>query len=675
MKKLKYIAFIFLVLLFLNKNIYARNIRIIVNGEDITEKSAAKIESDRVLVPIRFISEALGKEVKYNEATNEVIITDINSTVKNKIGTALFEINNNEYILSDVKSKVFNNRTYVPVRVIAETLNKNVKYDFNTNTVSIQDGSPDPDDGYSVFGLKETITEPTEIIINAGKNIQNKIEYTKLFLMDTVTRKAVINDMSYTNTVQYIPWDLKSFKGILVVSYDKTGNVVAGRGMKVNSDFAPKIGVSGIKNGESYSDSVNISPDLNFLPEKISYDVQDTDTLETVNYPDKDPYAPWQLALSGGQSKNLKVTLNVYDRSGNIYRSDPISFSLSTPEKFSLIGVKNGENINGVININVSRNFDVTSTRYFLSDGNSETLLVEKPYGNHLFVPEENLNGRYFLRAEVDLPNGTTKSTDIISVNIKGGKKLLLTGIGPDAVITDSTDLHYYSNLKLNDINYMFEGENGFSIKGNLDKKTGFDSKKYKNGYYTVYATANTPNGKIESDRVKVRIFNGEIFKPTAVISKNDFLNYFSKLAVNSYNLTSMSSSIQLAQAILETGWGQYVPVDKYTGKISRNLFGIKGSASNGYVISNTWEEYNGVRYRIDDKFRAYKNVEESWNDHKNLLLTKERYKIFRDVMFDPIRASYAIRRAGYATDSEYPKKLLNIIKTNKLSVYDEVEF
>ena len=147
MKKLKYIAFIFLVLLFLNKNIYARNIRIIVNGEDITEKSAAKIESDRVLVPIRFISEALGKEVKYNEATNEVIITDINSTVKNKIGTALFEINNNEYILSDVKSKVFNNRTYVPVRVIAETLNKNVKYDFNTNTVSIQDGSPDPDDG------------------------------------------------------------------------------------------------------------------------------------------------------------------------------------------------------------------------------------------------------------------------------------------------------------------------------------------------------------------------------------------------------------------------------------------------------------------------------------------------------------------------------------------------
>ena len=270
MKKLKYIAFIFLVLLFLNKNIYARNIRIIVNGEDITEKSAAKIESDRVLVPIRFISEALGKEVKYNEATNEVIITDINSTVKNKIGTALFEINNNEYILSDVKSKVFNNRTYVPVRVIAETLNKNVKYDFNTNTVSIQDGSPDPDDGYSVFGLKETITEPTEIIINAGKNIQNKIEYTKLFLMDTVTRKAVINDMSYTNTVKYIPWDLKSFKGILVVSYDKTGNVVAGRGMKVNSDFTPKIGISGIKNGESYSDSVNISPDLIFCLKRLA---------------------------------------------------------------------------------------------------------------------------------------------------------------------------------------------------------------------------------------------------------------------------------------------------------------------------------------------------------------------------------------------------------------------
>ena len=147
------------------------------------------------------------------------------------------------------------------------------------------------------------------------------------------------------------------------------------------------------------------------------------------------------------------------------------------------------------------------------------------------------------------------------------------------------------------------------------------------------------------------------------------------RLAIEAMNKTGMAASIQMAQAILETGWGQYVPVDKYTGRISRNLFGIKGKGSAGSIISNTWEEYNGVLYRIDDYFRAYNSVNESWNDHKKLLLTKERYQIFRDVMFDYVRGAYAIRRAGYATDSGYSGKLIKIINDNNLRKLDEVSF
>ena len=39
-----------------------------------------------------------------------------------------------------------------------------------------------------------------------------------------------------------------------------------------------------------------------------------------------------------------------------------------------------------------------------------------------------------------------------------------------------------------------------------------------------------------------------------------------------------MSADFQTAQAIHESGWGQYIPVDKYSGEFSNNLFGIKGS-------------------------------------------------------------------------------------------------
>ncbi len=82
-----------------------------------------------------------------------------------------------------------------------------------------------------------------------------------------------------------------------------------------------------------------------------------------------------------------------------------------------------------------------------------------------------------------------------------------------------------------------------------------------------------------------------------------------------------MSAALQTAQSILETGWGQSVPVDKYSGKLSYNLFGIKGEGPKGSVIYNTWEVYNGKTYYVDAKFRAYNSVEESWADHKNFFI------------------------------------------------------
>ena len=134
-----------------------------------------------------------------------------------------------------------------------------------------------------------------------------------------------------------------------------------------------------------------------------------------------------------------------------------------------------------------------------------------------------------------------------------------------------------------------------------------------------------------------------------------------------------MSAALQAAQGILETGWGQYVPVDKYNNQLSNNLFGIKGSGTNGSVISNTWEVYNGLVYRVDANFRAYHTVEESWDDHKRILLDLSRYQIFRDVMYDSTQAAWAIKRAGYATDPDYSIKLMNIIETYDLHLLDQV--
>jgi len=192
-------------------------------------------------------------------------------------------------------------------------------------------------------------------------------------------------------------------------------------------------------------------------------------------------------------------------------------------------------------------------------------------------------------------------------------------------------------------------------------------------GSWSLRAEAVYGGKTLKTEDVKFTIYTGKIYTALPVIAKDQFMDFASKLAVDTQKKTGMSAALQTAQAILETGWGQSVPVDKYTGQFSNNLFGIKGKGSAGSVTSNTWEEYNGVSFRIDDDFRAYNNVSESWDDHNDLLLTRERYAPFRAVMFDSTQGAWALRRCGYATDSQYSIKLIDIISRYDLKKLDSL--
>lgn len=653
----------------------AAGVRILVGGKDITDKSESRIVEDRILVPIRFVSEALGKSVEYIEGTREVVIRDMQSTVTLKIGSRLIERSDGVFLLTDVPAQAYRERTYVPIRAVAEAFDLSVRYSDPEKTVRIENGEQNPEDAYAVDGFAPEIREDATFTVRAGGNLASRIDSTSLYVVDPVTKKGWINDHQKGLSVHYLPWDVKSFKVLLVASFDANGRIVAGRGLKVKTDITPSVSIGGVEDGGTYTDVVSVEPKLNFVAETASFTVMDTQTGEVQTFDKKDPYAPWQFSLKGGETKAVRLHMTVKDRAGNNYISQPVSFTLSTPRKLSLTGVKEGQKILRSTVINVSRNFDVRSTRYYLGTPGGEILLEEKPYGSHLFSPKAEYSGLYTLRAEVELPDGETMSTDPVQVELVPGARLLLMGIGPKAVLNEKTSLQYDANTEVTAVRYQFTGAKSFAVPGVLGGKTEFTPTAAQNGSYQVRVEADTPQGKLQSEAVEVTIHVGELYKARAVVAKEDFIKTFAPMAVRAFERTGMAASIQLAQAILETGWGQFVPVDKYDGKLSKNLFGIKGRGSNGSVISNTTEEYNGVRYRIDDAFRAYRTLEESWLDHKTLLLEKERYGIFRDVMFDPYRGAWAIRRAGYATDSEYPGKLIKIINDNDLRAYDEVSF
>jgi flagellar protein FlgJ len=123
-----------------------------------------------------------------------------------------------------------------------------------------------------------------------------------------------------------------------------------------------------------------------------------------------------------------------------------------------------------------------------------------------------------------------------------------------------------------------------------------------------------------------------------------------------------------LAQAALETGWGQRM-AQTAGGNPSLNLFGIKADDawSGARATANTIEYSGGVATQRQAVFRAYGSIEESVNDFANLLKNSPRYARAAAAGSDPQAYIAGIGRSGYATDPEYADKLNNILQSNTL--------
>ncbi|MDO4719615.1 MAG: glucosaminidase domain-containing protein [Peptostreptococcaceae bacterium] len=136
--------------------------------------------------------------------------------------------------------------------------------------------------------------------------------------------------------------------------------------------------------------------------------------------------------------------------------------------------------------------------------------------------------------------------------------------------------------------------------------------------------------------------------------------------AQEGYRRHGILPSLTLAQAILESGWGEH--------SIENNVFGIKAGNLWGGKTKKalTKEVIDGKEIQVEAVFRAYDSIEESVCDHTKLL-TLPRYDPVRKAK-DYKEACRAVFLAGYATDPKYPEKLIRIIEENRLFEYDRRE-
>ncbi|MBN2173350.1 MAG: glucosaminidase domain-containing protein [Bacteroidales bacterium] len=148
---------------------------------------------------------------------------------------------------------------------------------------------------------------------------------------------------------------------------------------------------------------------------------------------------------------------------------------------------------------------------------------------------------------------------------------------------------------------------------------------------------------------------------PERRISKEEYIEMYKDIAIEEMNTFGIPASITLAQGILESSHG-----NSTLAKKANNHFGIK-----------CHKGWNGKTYHMDDDahnecFRQYKSSYESYKDHSIFLSTRDRYAFLFELDISDYEGwANGLKKAGYATNPNYPQLLIKIIEDHELFKYD----
>ena len=167
-------------------------------------------------------------------------------------------------------------------------------------------------------------------------------------------------------------------------------------------------------------------------------------------------------------------------------------------------------------------------------------------------------------------------------------------------------------------------------------------------------------------------------------MTKKEFIQTYKPFALESERKTGISHLFTLAQAALESAWGER--------GVGNNFFGIKvpkkfvSSTPNQKkqlllttevlssptpnpqqfpkIISISKRTDGKWLYRVQDWFRKYDTPEECFTDHAQFFFINKRYAKALLVKSDPYKFAEEVAKAGYATAPNYATILKEVIKT-----------
>ena len=139
------------------------------------------------------------------------------------------------------------------------------------------------------------------------------------------------------------------------------------------------------------------------------------------------------------------------------------------------------------------------------------------------------------------------------------------------------------------------------------------------------------------------------------------YITQYKAIAMKEMKRTGVPASITLAQAIVESKSGE-----SDLAKNHNNHFGIK--CKSDWTGAKTYQDDDAKQ----ECFRVYEAAELSFKDHSNFLKNRPNYvDLFLLDPVDDTAWAYGLKKAGYATAADYPKKILKIIDDYELAQYN----
>ena len=183
---------------------------------------------------------------------------------------------------------------------------------------------------------------------------------------------------------------------------------------------------------------------------------------------------------------------------------------------------------------------------------------------------------------------------------------------------------------------------------------------------YTAQVNSQTKTTNDEDRLVAKSSENKSVnFSTPSFEEPKDFVTALTEPAKLVQEKLGVPFQVVIAQAALETGWGQKI-IKNESGSSSHNLFNIKADNrwSGDKVQKETLEFEQGAMVKKSAPFRAYQSLSESVNDYVDFLSNNDRYQDALQNTGNVEHFLHGLQKAGYATDPQYANKIMATLRT-----------